>query len=72
MELNPLSEQFKKFAVRECKESSQLYEFLSLKIAEDEEMLELASYTREGQPVPNLFLGAVHYLLLTQLSHLEN
>lgn len=69
MVLNSLSEQFKKFAVRECKESSQLYEFLSLKIAEDEEMLELASYAREGQPVPNLFLGAVHYLLLKGKEH---
>lgn len=51
-----LTEQFMVFATRECKGSSRLYEQLSLAIADDDEMLQMASYCREGQPVPNLFL----------------
>lgn len=66
---NSLSEKFRNFAILECKGSSQLYEFLSLKIAEDKEILNLASYAKEGQPVPNLLFGAVHYLLLKGKSH---
>jgi hypothetical protein len=60
---------FKRFAVHECKGSSPLYEFLSLKIAEDSIMLELARKAREGQPVPNLFFGAVQYLLMKGKNH---
>ncbi|MCM3123150.1 MULTISPECIES: DUF2332 domain-containing protein [unclassified Mesobacillus] len=62
-------EKFKHFAVHECWGSSPLYECLSLKIAEDREMLELASKVRIGQPVPNLLLGAVHYLLMQGYEH---
>ena len=64
-----ISLKFKRFAVQECKGSSPLYEFLSSKIAEDTLMLDLAGKAREGQPVPNLFLGAVHYLLLKGYNH---
>lgn len=64
-----LAERFKTFAFKECKGSSNLYEYLSLKIAEDEEMLEISYNVRVGQPVPNLFLGAVHYLLLKGKEH---
>ncbi|MZE19413.1 DUF2332 family protein, partial [Bacillus anthracis] len=46
-----------------------LYEYLSIKIAEDEEVLTLSSYAQAGQPVPNLLLGAVHYLLLAGKEH---
>ncbi|MDP4147724.1 MAG: DUF2332 domain-containing protein, partial [Bacillota bacterium] len=49
--------------------SSELYEHLSLKIAEDEEMLKLSSYAQKGQPVPNLLFGAIHYLLLQGKEH---
>lgn len=66
---NKLSERFKLFAEKECKGSSELYEFLSLKIAEDDELLTLASQAQNGQPIPNLFLGAVHYLLLCGKNH---
>ena len=55
---------FRNFSIKECKGSSDLYEYLSMKIAEDEEVLTLSSYAQVGQPVPNLLLGAVHYLLL--------
>ncbi len=64
-----ISLKFRNFAIHECRQSSPLYEFLALKIAEDQEMLELAAEAREGQPVPNLFLGAVHYLLMKGKKH---
>ncbi|UOE53850.1 DUF2332 domain-containing protein [Cytobacillus oceanisediminis] len=64
-----LASRFKTFGQYECHSSSNLYEFLSYKIAEDEELLVLASEARDGQPVPNLFLGAIHYLLLKGKEH---
>jgi hypothetical protein len=66
---NDLSMKFRRFAIHECSESSPLYELLSLKIAEDAEMIELASSARKGQPVPNLLFGAVHFLLLKGYKH---
>ncbi|MFA2692043.1 DUF2332 domain-containing protein [Bacillus mycoides] len=60
---------FRNFSANECKGSSVLYEYLSIKISEDEEVLTLASYAQPGQPVPNLLLGAVHYLLLKGKEH---
>jgi hypothetical protein len=67
--MNALSDRFKAFATRECKGSSPLYEHLSIRIAEDDELLQMASHTSRDQPVPNLFFGAVHYLLLKGNSH---
>lgn len=65
-----LSEQFWKFAGKQCHGESPLYENLCLKIAEDKEILHLALHTRQGQPAPNMLLGAVQYLLLTkELNH---
>lgn len=64
-----LSKTFLTFAERECKGSSLLYEYLSKKIAYDEEILEICSNSRVGQPVPNLLFGAVHYLLLSGKEH---
>jgi len=69
LDIELLSQQFKNFAIRECKGSSWLYEFLSLKISEDNEILELSSHCATGQPVPNMFLAAVHYLLLSGSNH---
>ncbi|HDX9624163.1 MULTISPECIES: DUF2332 domain-containing protein [Bacillus] len=60
---------FRNFSIKECKGSSDLYEYLAIKIAEDEEVLTLSSYAQAGQPVPNLLLGAVHYLLLAGKEH---
>lgn len=59
-----VAEQFRRFAVNECHGSSDLYEVLAQQIAEDEELLQLASYSQPGQPTPNLFFAAVHFLLL--------
>src|SRR5690625_3766858 len=66
--MRQLSDRFRRFAI-ECRGSSDLYEFLSLHIASDEEILRLATYAGRGQPVPNLLFGAVHYLLLNGVDH---
>lgn len=59
-----LSQVFHRFAVRECKNVSPLYYELSNAIAEDVDLLGIAKHCQPRQPVPNLLLGAVHYLLL--------
>ncbi|MFD1361564.1 DUF2332 family protein [Lentibacillus salinarum] len=69
MDKQALSHSFKKFAEEECKGTSELYEFLSLQVASDEQLLELSTYVREGQPRPNMLFGAVHHLLLQGLNH---
>ena len=67
--LEELSQRFIWFAQHDCHKASPLYEHLSLHIAHDSELLELATYARKGQPVPNLLLGAVHFLLLRGIQH---
>lgn len=69
MEREAISQKFKNFAVRECRGSSDLYEYLALHIAEDDQLLEIAANAAPGQPIPNLFFGAVHYLLLKGKEH---
>jgi hypothetical protein len=69
MTVEIISNLFRSFALRECRGSSDLYEHLALKMAEDEELLEIAANARPGQPVPNLFFGAVQYLLLKGKDH---
>ena len=69
LSITRLSEIFKRFASVECKGSCSLYEFLSYQIAEDDELLSIAEVVPKGQPVPNLFFGAVHYLLLKGSQH---
>ncbi len=59
-----LKKRFLTFAETECKGSSALYYELSIQIANDPELLNIAAGTKEGQPIPNIFFGAVHYLLL--------
>lgn len=69
MDIARLSNGFKVFAKAECKGSSLLYEYLSNQIAQDPELLELCSSARKGQPVPNLFFGAVQFLLYKGAKH---
>jgi len=69
LDTNALSERFMTFAERECKDSSSLYEHLATNIAKDLDLLKLATHSKPGQPVPNLLLGAVHYLLLSGREH---
>lgn len=63
-ELDFFRERFLSFAETECKGNSDLYYKLSIQIASDRDLLKIAVSTREGQPVPNIFFAAVHYLLL--------
>ncbi|MBP3963943.1 DUF2332 domain-containing protein [Paenibacillus lignilyticus] len=69
MEISSISESFRKFAENECRGSSSLYEQLSGRIAGDDDLLRIAAASREGQPIPNLLLGAVHLLLLSGFEH---
>ncbi|MGK0390696.1 MAG: hypothetical protein ACI94Y_003456 [Maribacter sp.] len=59
-----LKDWFIRFAETECKNVSPMYFQLSHQIANDDELIEIASMCQERQPMPNLFFGAVHYLLL--------
>jgi len=54
----------KHFAESECKGNAELYFKLCYEISKDDELTKIASYTKVGQPMPNIFLGAVHYLLM--------
>ncbi|MGM9944162.1 MAG: DUF2332 domain-containing protein, partial [Lysinibacillus sp.] len=67
-----LRKSFQTFAQAEAATSSPLYEFLSYKIADDEELLEVIRYIPKTQPKPNLFFAAVHYLLMQVDDPLRN
>lgn len=62
--LSALSTIFQNFAERECRGKSPLYYELAQVVAREPYLLELAKQARARQPVPNLFFGAIHYLLL--------
>jgi hypothetical protein len=59
---------FRLFA-EQCRPGSALYAYLSLRIADDEELIALACHTRPGQPPPNMLFGAAHHLLMGGLDH---
>jgi hypothetical protein len=62
-----LAYQFKMFSRNECRLSrSAFYEAVCAGIARDGDLLDLAGNVRVGQRAPNLFLAAVHYLVLTR------
>lgn len=60
-----LGERFRRFSA-EAQEESLLYSVLAKAVAEDDELLALAARAPDGQPVPNLFMAAVHHLLLAE------
>ena len=64
-----LSQIFERSANEEFHNSSPLYEHLSLAIAKDPENVSLAAHCRKGERAPNLFLAAVHLLLLNGTRH---
>jgi hypothetical protein len=66
--LEQLAKVFEIFADHETIRTSPLYTRLIQAIAKDAELLELASQSRRT-PVPNMLLGAVHYLLLKGVEH---
>jgi hypothetical protein len=63
-DLADLAARFERFGQIETPDTSPLYSRLALAIARDEPLLALAAACPRSQPVANLFLGAVHYLLL--------
>jgi hypothetical protein len=56
-----MSKWFYRFAEQAAE--SDMYQFISKKIASDSDLLALASKADQSQPVPNLFLAAVNFLL---------
>jgi len=70
--LAKLSKQFRTFAKDECENSSPLYEHLANKIADDDEILKVAAFIPQGQPVPNLLLAGVQYFLSSSKDDLVN
>lgn len=69
MAANKLAQTFINFAEHECKGTSNMYEFLSRKVALDDALLALCEHVKQGQPIPNVLFGAVHYLLLLGQDH---
>ena len=67
--MDNLGERFERFAKLEVRNTSPLYDRLSMGIAADPEILAIAAHALPGQPVPNLFLAAVHLLLLKGAEH---
>jgi hypothetical protein len=57
-----ISKEFSQYADRDYRGSSRLYESLSSFVSSDTELLEIASHGQSA--LPNLFFGAVHFLLM--------
>jgi hypothetical protein len=66
--LDDLSSRFRRFALQQAAPSSPFYSRLALGIAEDRSILRLAQQA-SSVPVTNLFLAAVHDLLLGGADH---
>lgn len=62
--LDEVAAAFDEYARKVYAGRSRLYENLSSRVALDPELQALASHARRGTPLPNLFFGAVHFLLL--------
>jgi hypothetical protein len=60
---------FERFAEVEARDSSLLYETLSLAVADDDDILEIAEKAPDDQPAPNLLFAAVQYLLFESPGH---
>lgn len=52
-----------------CEEQSPLYAHLSAACATDDEILMMASESQAGQPVVNMLMASVHFLLLSGVHH---
>ena len=59
----------RRFADQACRGESPLYEHLCSQTADDQRLLGIVLAAPAGQPMPNLFLGAIHYLLLAGAEH---
>lgn len=70
VELEYIAERFLSFAKYEATPgASPLYAFLAQHIATDVELLAIAQSAPPDQPIANIFLAAVHYLLLSGAQH---
>lgn len=65
---HPLAERFERFAAECEKQASPFYARLSTLVAGDEDLLDVAAHASR-EPIPNVFLAAVHYLLLRGADH---
>jgi hypothetical protein len=63
-DMNTVAQRFESFAKYECAGYSPLYVCLAKAVAADLEILALAAHSPKGQLPPNLFFGAVQFLLL--------
>jgi hypothetical protein len=57
----PIAREFLEYAERDYQGSSPLYEFLAIRIAEDPDLIEIASHAKIT--APNVFFAAVQFLL---------
>lgn len=69
MPLDRTAERFRYYASKIYADRSPLYVNLALRVAEDSEILAIASTTKEKAALPNLFFAAVHLLLLNGEHH---
>lgn len=60
-----LSARFRRFAERECRGVSPLYQTLARAVAKDREILVLAARASPGPPRPNMLFAAVRLVLLS-------
>ena len=67
--LDKTAERFRYFAAKIYADKSPLYTNLALRVAEDPEILRLASGAQDKAALPNLFFAAVHLLLLNGEHH---
>ncbi len=65
----PLAEQFARFGVTAGRNGAPLYAQICRGVAEDPDLLALATTAPAAQRRPNLLLAAVHYLLLGGVEH---
>lgn len=69
VDLEACAGKLRRFAEQSCRGQSPLYEHLCFRTADDKQLLQIVQAIPDGQPIPNLFLGAIHYLLLAGAEH---
>jgi hypothetical protein len=69
LELADCQRKLRDFAEVVCAGQSPLYEFVCRQMHVDAELLEIMRHTPLEQPGPNLFLAAIHFLLLEGTQH---
>ncbi len=67
--IDKAAESFRYYADTIYPGGSPLYASLAMRVAEDPELLEVAALAWEKNALPNLFFGAVHFLLLKGERH---